>query len=308
MVVHLVAHKAHVGGQFRSRGATTNAERSRLHAYFIPRISIDERLQRACSALHDERLALLLVQPFEQLRNDWLREVQTLEGRLTAVDHYAARCLARPVAHVEARLFTFVGDASHEDGIVLGAQFVNKRLCERCGYGARHAVVVEKGVGGLRPLQYDVRSALFVERDEAAVQFATFLFEHTHRHLDAGIAQLLYATTLHGCERVDAAHDAAAYTFPYNKVGAWRRLAVVGAWLQTDVYRSFAEQPLVLGAHRCERVHLGMSFAAAHVVAFADDASVGSHYNSTHHGVGLSILSSVGSELKAAAHVKLVHN
>ena len=247
------------------------------------------------------------MQPFEQLRNDRLREVQALERRSVVVDDDAARRLARPVAHVESRLFAFIGDATHENGIVLGAQLVNEHLRERRGYGTCLAVVVEERVGGLCPLQYDVRASLLVERDEAAVQLATLLFEHTHRHLYAGVAQLLYATTLHGSERVDAAHDAAAHTFLYNKVGAGRRLAIVGAWLQADVYRGAGEQRFVLGSHRSEGVHLSVSFAAAYMVSLADDASVGCNNHGAHHRVGLGVLASVGSELEAAAHIKLVH-
>ena len=71
-----------------------------------------------------------------------------------------------------------VNNVKYNFGTQVYDDFVMRFNCQNTIYDL--AVVVEKGVGGLRPLQYDVRSAFFVERDEAAVQFATLLFEHTH--------------------------------------------------------------------------------------------------------------------------------
>ena len=105
---------------------------------------------------------------------------------------------------------------------------------------------------------------------------------------------------------IDAAHDHPAYTFLDNKVCAWWCLPIMGTGLQRDIHRGLAEQRLVLGAHRGKGVHLRMALATAHVVALADDSPLGIHDNRPHHGVGLGCLSSVGSQLQAAAHIFFV--
>ena len=79
---------------------------------------------------------------------------------------------------------------------------------------------------------------------------------------------------MHLGKGVDTSHHASLYTFLYYKVGARRSLAVVRARLKADVNGGVAEQRFVLGAYRCECVHLGMWPTAATVVALAYDASV----------------------------------
>ena len=61
----------------------------------------------------------------------------------------------------------------------------------------------------------------------------------------------------------------------------------------------------VLLLHRCKGIHLGMSFTATHMVAFAD-YSVSRYYNSPHHRVGLGVPSATTRKLQTAFHVFLV--
>jgi hypothetical protein len=49
-----------------------------------------------------------------------------------------------------------------------------------------------------------------------------------------------------------------------------------------------------------------MALAAAHMVALADDPSVGTHNHSPHHRVGLRILLPVTGQLDAPSHISLV--
>ena len=203
-------------------------------------------------------------------------------------------------------MFAFVGGAAHEYGVRLGAQSVRKHLGEGGGYGKRKAVVVDEVVGGLRPLECDIWSVLLVEGDESAVEFAAFVVEDAHGDLYAGVAQLLDSASVHLGKGVDTSHHASLYTFLYYKVGARRSLAVVRARLKADVYCGVAEQRFVLGAYRCECVHLGMWPAIAAVVALAYDASVGRYDDSSYHRIGLCAHYAAAGKLQTAVHVLFV--
>ena len=203
-------------------------------------------------------------------------------------------------------MLTLVGGSAHEYGVSLGTQTVRQHLGERCGYSQCLAVVVDEMVGGFCPLQCDIRAAVFVEGDEAAVQFATLVVEHAHGYFYTCIAQFLYASSMHLGKGVDTSHHASLHTFLYNKVGAWRCLAVVRAWLKAYIYSGIAEQRLVLGAHRCKGIHFGMSLTTTAMIALANDAPVGRHYHSPHHRIGLGTHNAAASQLQAAAHVLFV--
>jgi len=288
-----------VGGQLRGpRAARDGEQRVGLHANFVPEALDEKRLERLAASLDDERLHVVGVQAVQ---------VQ----RVGAVYHQPLGVRSAPVAHVQLRMLALVGHAAHQNGVLLAAQLVGQHLREGRRDGQRPPVVVDKAIGRLRPLQDDVGPVQAVEGEEAAVQRPALGLEHAHADVDARIAQLLDAAALHLCKLVDAAHNHAAHAFLDNQVGAGRRLAVVGAGLQRDVDGGLAEQLLVGRAHRGEGVHLGMSLAAAHVVALANDAGLAvrgcvRHDHRPHHGVWLRVLSSVACQLQAAPHVSLV--
>ena len=167
-------------------------------------------------------------------------------------------------------------------------------------------LVVYVAVGRLRPLQYDVRAALLVERDEAAVQLAARLLKHAHGDADARLAQLLYARPAHLGKRVLAPYDHSTHTFLYYKVGAGRRLAVVGARLKAHVERRLRQQRLVSRAHRGKGVNLGVGLAVLRVVSLAYYPASRGHYDRAHHGVGSRPVDAAGGQLQAAAHVQCV--
>ena len=78
------------------------------------------------------------------------------------------------------------------------------------------------------------------------------------------------------------------------------------ARLKADVYCGVAEQRFVLGAYRCECVHLGMWPAIAAVVALAYDASVGRYDDSSYHRIGLCAHYAAAGKLQTAVHVLFV--
>ena len=145
-----------------------------------------------------------------------------------------------------------------------------------------------------------------MEGEEAAVQFAALVFEHAYFHFDASLLQLTDASTLHLSKLVDTAHHHASHTFLDNKVGTGGRLAVVRAGFQAHIDGSLRQQGLILRLHGSKGVHLGMSLATAHMIALADNPSVGTHNHCPHHRVRLRILLSVPGQLNTASHIFLV--
>ena len=202
-------------------------------------------------------------------------------------------------------MLALVSDTSHKNGVVLGPHLVY----EHGGEGRRETcgmiVVVKEPVGRLCPLEQDVGPVLCVDGHEPAVQSLTLVFEHTHRHLYARLAQLGYAASVDLGKRIDAAHDHATHAFPHDEVGTWRRLAVMRTRLQTNIHRASAEQRLITRTHRRKGVDLGMALATTHMVALAYYPSV-TNDDGTDHGVGLGILTATVGKLKAATHIHLV--
>ena len=68
---------------------------------------------------------------------------------------------------------------------------------------------------------------LGVAGDEAAIERATFGFQHAHGHRNARLAQPLDASSVDFCKRIDAANDASPHTFAHDEVGTRRRFAMV---------------------------------------------------------------------------------
>ena len=155
--------------------------------------------RRSVSAppLHDERLTLLCVQPFHELRNDGTVKVHSFEGGTVAVEDDSARRRTRPMAHVQSWLVAFGGHSAHQYGVSLCAKLMYEHSRIGRGDGKRTEVVVHISVCGLCPFESDERAALLVEGDEAAVQPSAFLLQHAHRHFYAGVTQLLYAASVH---------------------------------------------------------------------------------------------------------------
>ena len=144
-----------------------------------------------------------------------------------------------------------------------------------------------------------------MEREEPAVQPLAFCLQYAYRHLDARLAKLFDASSLHFGEGVYAAHDDTPHPLADDQVGARRRLPVVRAGLEADIHRGFLQQPFIFRSDRSKCVHLGMSLAAAHMIALADDASVGYDHR-PHHRIGARLHPSAGCQLQAAAHILFV--
>ena len=146
---------------------------------------------------------------------------------LSATEHYASWRRAAPLTRVKSRMLALVGDTSHQYGVALGAQTVHEHGGERCGEACGNAVVVDEGVCRLCPFQQYVRALVGVERDESAVEAQTVCLEHTHRDVDASVAQTGNAAALHLSKGVYASHHDTLHALAHDEVGTWRRLAVV---------------------------------------------------------------------------------
>lgn len=146
---------------------------------------------------------------------------------------------------------------------------------------------------------------LLVYGDESAVQLQTFLFQHAYLYLNASVLQFLYASSVNLGKWVDTAHNHSPYTFLYNKVGAWRGLAIVGAWLKADIHSAFRQQLFIFRLNAGKGVYLGVPLAASGVVSLANDSSIVDNHR-PHHWVGFCVLQSVGCQLQATSHIFLV--
>ncbi len=166
-------------------------------------------------------------------------------------------------------------------------------------------MVVEKAVGSHAPLQYHVWSVHGIECEEAAVEFATLVFEHPHRYLYACPAYLLDTPSLHFCKRIHASHDNAAHPLAHYQVCTWRRFAMVCTRLKADVYGGRRYQVAVFLPYRGKGVHFRMPLAAPYVVALAYN-SVFTHNHCPHHRIGTGAQKSVLSQLYTPAHIHLV--
>ena len=233
--------------------------------------------------------------------------VQALDvQRMGVVYHKALRTVAFPVAHGQLGMVALLSDTSHEDGVGFSAQLMTEHLRKAIRNLHGLEIVVDETVGCLCPFQDDIGSLLTMVGKETAVQRLTFGFEHTHRHVDAGLLQLPDATSLHLGEGIDTTHHHALYTFLHDQVGTRGRLTIVRAGFERHVKGSLLQQRLVLLAYRGKGVHFGMSHATSHVVALADDSSIAAHNHCAHHWVGFGVLPSVPGQLKTPSHIFLV--
>ena len=144
-----------------------------------------------------------------------------------------------------------------------------------------------------------------MKREEPAVQPLAFCLQYAYRHLDARLAKLFDAPSLHFGEGVYAAHDDTPHPLADNQVGARRRLPVVRTGFEADIHRGFLQQSFIFRGDRSESVHLGVPLAAPHMIALADDTSVGNDHR-PHHRIGARLHPSAGCQLQAAAHIQFV--
>lgn len=268
-----------------------DAQRRSLDAYLVPQTGFKKGLVGLGSAFYDERLHRLRIETVHQL-GQW--------GGMGEDDALGRR--ATPFPYVKPGVLPLVGHPAHEDGVILGPQFVAEHLGERRGEAGGMEVVVQKSVGRLGPFQNDIGAMERIDGKKTLVKLLTLLLQHTYRHVDARIAELADASALHLGKRVDASHHDTLDPLADDKIGTGWGLAIVGARLQAHVHGGPAEQRLVFGLDRGKGVHFGMSFAAAHVVPLADDATVAYNHRADHR-VGLGVLPAVGCQLQTAAHV-----
>ena len=194
----------------------------------------------------------------------------------------------------------------HEDGIVLGTQFVTEHLRERCGECKWFEVLVDKPVERLCPFQDDIRAMLLIECHKAAIQFSTFILKYTHSNLNTRIAQFPYSTSRYLGKGVNTSHDNPLHTLAHYKVGTRRCLAIVRTRFKTHVNGALRQQMFVRLPNRGKGVHLRMTFAASHVISLTDDTSV-AHNHCAHHRIRSGVLPTVGCYLQTTAHINLVN-
>ena len=293
--------------QMRRLCSATNDHRHRLNPYLITQSGIDEALQCLGSAFHHQRLHTLFIKPFGNLRRHVIAvaEVKSVKTRVLFVNNQTHRILAMPQSYIQLWLVPFCRDPSHEYCVVLASQFMNKHLRIRSRHSQRFISIIEIPVCRLTPFQQDIRTLKSIEGEETLIESFALLLKNPHLNINTGIFQFSYSVAVHFCKGVYASHNSPFHTFLYYKVSTWRCLAIVGAGFKTYIYRSLRQEMFVLRLHRCEGVHLGMSFTATHMVAFAD-YSVSRYYNSPHHRVGFGVLSTTTRKLQTAFHVFLV--
>lgn len=167
------------------------------------------------------------------------------------------------------------------------------------------APMVNVSVATLCPLQGDEGTTLFVERDEATIQVATFFLHDTYYHLHASLAQHADATSLHPSKGILAADDHARDAHADDEFCTRRCLSIMSARLKADIERTAFQQSAVGIGDTANGIHLRMRSSTAHMVAFADDTSIG-HDDGPHHWVGWSTSLSLSRQLYAATHVYIL--
>ena len=91
-----------------------------------------------------------------------------------AIDDQSHRILSAPISYVELAMVTFIGDSTHQDGIVLGTKLMRKHLGKWRRNRHFLIIIIQKTIRSLRPFQDDVWSLMGIEGDEALVQFEAF--------------------------------------------------------------------------------------------------------------------------------------
>ena len=191
----LATHHTCCSRQLRCPCATINGQlQIGLHTDLIPEPLYKECLQRAPSSFDDERLDVVKIKALE------------IQGMLT-VHNQTTGIGSHPVTHSQLRMFTFVSNTPHEDGILLSTKLMGEHLREVTGDVQRTMVVIDEAVGRLCPFQDDIGTVKTMEGKEPAVQRSALLFQHPYLHVDARIAQLLHSPAPHLSKLIDTSHD-----------------------------------------------------------------------------------------------------
>ena len=163
-----------IRGQKGCPGAGGDGKRRCLDPYLVPQSLIDEALKGDCSALDNERLALLGIESLK------------LGGEVGLMrKHDPLRVGTAPVAHVELRMLTLISDPADQDGVVLGPELMNEHAGEsirelqrtRLDAGESRGEA-DEAVCGLRPFKEYERPMIGMEGEEALVEPPTRAFEH----------------------------------------------------------------------------------------------------------------------------------
>ena len=142
-----------------------------------------------------------------------------------------------------------------------------------------------------------------VESHETLYQFPALFFQYPYFYFNSGVFQLLDSPSRYERERVNTSDNDPWNPLPDNQVGARGRFPVMRARFQTDVDGGFFQQAFVFD--RGDGVHFRMAFAAADMIAFADNASVADYYGS-YGRVGSRVAESVFCQLDAAEDIFFV--
>ena len=114
---------------------------------------------------------------------------------------------ANPMTDSQLGMFADIGGMSHQYGILLCTKLMGEHLRLLIANLKGMSTIVDKTIGSLCPLQDNVRAMLGMIGEETTVQPLALLFQNTHSHLNACLANLCDTPTLHFSKRVDATHD-----------------------------------------------------------------------------------------------------
>ena len=119
---------------------------------------------RLAATLDNKRLNALLVEVFDELGQ-----------RALMSQHHTFGIGTVPVADRQLWMFTYVGGVTHKDGIFLSTQLVREHLRLFVTDLQGFAVIIDKTVGRLCPLEDDIRTMLGMIGEETAIQPLTLL-------------------------------------------------------------------------------------------------------------------------------------
>ena len=176
--------------------AIADDDRSRFHTDFIPQTSLDKRLVGLPTTLDNKRLDAVLIEVVHEL---WQRPLARQDDALGV--------RANPMTDSQLGMFADIGSMSYQYGILLCTKLMGEHLRLLIADLEGLTLIVDETIGSLRPLQDDVRAMLGMKGEETTVQPLALLFQNTHSHLNACLANLCDTPTLHFSKRVDATHD-----------------------------------------------------------------------------------------------------
>lgn len=269
-------------------------------------------MQQFPATFHEEALNATAVEVRKNLRkaffsidDGWgaaVEEMVCLGQDAVAVNGDAQRIVARPKACGERGIVKESCPCSDHYGFAPGSQSVHEGLGE-CGGkkdGSLIGLSADVAILTLSPFQGNPGTVLLMEGEEASVQLTAFLFQYPYDDLATGIAEFLYAQSVHQGKRVGASYDDAWYTAANDEVGTGRGLALMGTRFQADVDGATAEEFFVLYAR--DGINFSMRTTELTVKPFSYNLPI-TDYHGSHHRVGWGSCFSQASQLQAALHV-----